>query len=90
MRRAGGEPFQWESLVPRLLHPMQVEIIEAMWWIGRPLAASELEEVFDRAYGLSHINYHVVRLKKLGALRKVGREEVRGATKNYYVVAAGQ
>jgi hypothetical protein len=87
MRRAGGEPFEWELLVPRLLHHMQVEIIEAMWWIGRPLAASELEEVFDGTYSLSHLDYHMRRLVKFRVLRKVRRERVRGATKNYYILA---
>jgi hypothetical protein len=87
MTRAGDEPFPWELLVPRVLHHMQVEIIEAMWWIGRPLAASELNRVLDGAYGVSHVGYHVSALAKLGALRKVGEEPVRGAIKSYYVLA---
>jgi hypothetical protein len=86
MATTGNEKFDWESLVPRVLHPMQVEIIEAMVWIGRPLSASELRLVFEEAHGLSHVAYHVDRLADLKALRKAGGEQVRGTYKSYYVL----
>jgi hypothetical protein len=86
MTRAGGEPFQWDVLVSRVLHPVQVQIIEAMRWIGRPLASSDLCKVFDNAYTVPHLGYHVGVLAKLDVLRVVCTEQVRGATKRYYVL----
>jgi hypothetical protein len=87
MTRAGDEPFQWDVLVSRVLHPIQVQIIEAMGWIGRPLASSELCKVFDDAYTVPHLGYHVGALAKLDVLQGIRTEQVRGATKRYYVLA---
>lgn len=88
MAMTGGEPFDWAKLVPRLVHPLQVAIVEAIWWIDEPLAASELELVFEREFGLSLISYHLLRLREAGALEEVGREQVRGALKHFYFFAA--
>lgn len=73
-------------LVSRSLHPMKVQVIEAMHWIGRPLASSDLCRVFEDTYELALIDYHVKKLAKLGALRRDGTEKVRGAMKYYYVL----
>lgn len=85
----GGEPFDWATLVPRVVHPLQVAVVEAMWWIDRPLSASELELVFDHEFGLSLISYHLLQLKKAEAVEEVGREQVRGALKRLYFFSAG-
>lgn len=79
-----GRRFRWEVLVPLVVHPMRVEIIEAMEWIGRPLAASELSLILD--HELSHLSYHVNELVKLGVLREVHNKKVRGALKRFYRV----
>jgi hypothetical protein len=36
-----GKTFDWCTLIPLVLHPTKVLIIEAMAWIDRPLSASE-------------------------------------------------
>ncbi len=77
-------PFAWEELVPLLVHPVKVACIEAIRWIGRPVSATELKEVFDREYDLSLISYHLVSLAKLKALRKAKERQVRGATEKFY------
>lgn len=82
---AGDERFPWDTLVSRVLLPVKVEIIEAMWRIGLPLAASDLLLVLDKVYSLSLVDYHVKELAKLGALRQVRTEPVRGALKHYFV-----
>jgi hypothetical protein len=84
---AGDERFHWDALVSRVLLPVKVEVIEAMWWIGLPLAASDLLLVLDKDYSLSLLDYHVKELARLGALRLVGTEPVRGALKHFYVTA---
>lgn len=86
MTSAGDEPFQWDALVSRVIHPIQVQTIEAMRWIGRPLASSELCKIFDDAYSVSLMGYHVGALAKLDVLRGTGTEQVRGATKHYYAL----
>jgi hypothetical protein len=85
---AGAERFDWSLLVPRTIHDLKVAIIEAMEWIGQPLAPSELVFVVDDAenekFGLSHVSYHMAKLRELGALKVVRTEPVRGSQKHYY------
>lgn len=81
-------PFDWSRLVPCVVHPVKVTIIEAVATIGRPLSPSELHEVLDHQFSLSLISHHVKSLAKFQALTTVGpREKVRGATKTRYFFA---
>ncbi len=84
----GSDPDQfWGMLGARLLHPIQVQIIEAMLWIDRPLSASTLVQVFDGKIRPSTVAYHVLRLNSLRALKKVGkREPLRGSPEKLYRV----
>lgn len=77
-------PFPWGDLVPLIVHPVKVACIEAICWIGRPLSATDLREVFKPQYELSLISYHLVTLAKLGILRKAKQRQVRGATEKFY------
>ncbi len=75
----------WAMLAARLLHPFQVQIIEAMRWIDRPLSASQLVHVFERKQRLSKVAYHLRRLDSLGALRPAGqRYPTRGSVEKFY------
>lgn len=80
--------MDWGVLIPHLVHPTKVWIIEAMLWIDQPLSASELERVFDRTLSLSRIAYHVKSLAKGEMLRQVDKQQIRGAWKRMYVLAA--
>lgn len=81
----GGEPFTWDALVPRIVHPLKVSIVEALSWIGEPLSASELTKVIgDEKYGLSHVSYHMVKLAKAGAIEVVRTRPVRGSLEKFY------
>lgn len=84
----GNVTLDWGVLVPHLVHPTKVWIIEAMLWIDRPLSASELERVFDLTLSLSRIAYHVKSLVKGGMLRQVDKHQIRGAWKRMYVLSA--
>jgi DNA-binding transcriptional ArsR family regulator len=57
----------WAALVADLLHPIQVQIIEAFRHIGRPLTVRDLSEIVDDVEPV-HIDYHLGRLRRLGAL----------------------
>lgn len=77
--------FDWAALVPVVIHPMRVAIIEALCWIGEPLSAIDFKKLFaDEGLSTSYVSYHVVELAKAGAITQVGTQQVRGATKKSY------
>jgi hypothetical protein len=75
----------WTALAVSLIHPIQLQIIEALIWIDVPMSASEFVEIFHRKHNLSTIGYHVRRLYWLGALKPVGaRNPKRGSKEKLY------
>ena len=70
MSGEGGQEtgFCWAALVARLLHPVDVQIIEALQWIGQPLSADELSEVFGGKWSWAKISHHIRRLQRLDAV----------------------
>jgi DNA-binding transcriptional ArsR family regulator len=84
----GGERFAWDALVPHIVHPLKVTIVEALRWIDQPLSASDLTKVIeDDKYGLSHVSYHMVKLARAGALEVVRTRPVRGSLEKFYFFA---
>jgi hypothetical protein len=81
-----GPAFDWAALVPRIVHPVKVAIVEALLWTGHPLSATELRSLFDEpeGYYLSIVSYHVSKLVEAGALQETGSRKVRGATETFY------
>ena len=86
----GGEfhAFDWATLVPHVVHPLKVAMIEALSWIGEPLSPAEMERVLDHQFGLSLVAYHVNKLVETGVLEPVGSRPVRGAMETYYFFTA--
>ena len=84
-----GLQFDWAVLVPQVLHPLKVAIIEAISYIGHPLSPTELHQVLDHQAGLSLVAYHVRRLAQAGALVETGHREVRGARETFYFLRPG-
>jgi DNA-binding transcriptional ArsR family regulator len=78
--------FDWEALVPLLVHPAKVEIIEAMSWIGQPLSATDLDRILSGQLGVSLVSYHLRKLAELKAIEKVRQEHVRGAIQTFYAL----
>lgn len=82
---ARSKPFNWETLVPLLVHPAKVAIIEAMAWIDRPLSATDLDRILQgHAGGVSLLSYHLRKLAELGVIERVRQETVRGAVQTFY------
>jgi hypothetical protein len=81
----GGEQFRWDALVPQVIHPLKVTIVEALLWIDRPLSSTDLVKLVgnERVY-LSHVAYHVSKLAEAGVIKPVSRRQVRGATETFY------
>ncbi len=71
-----------------LVHPTKVQIVEAMWWIDRPLSASEIRQVFDCEHSVSALSYHFKTLVELGVLTRKEKVKVRGAWKRLYVFSS--
>ncbi len=86
----GGQAFEWGLLVPQLVHPLKVAMIEALAWIEVPLSAKELDLVLDEEYGLSLVSYHMRKLADVGAVEKVEQRAVRGALQTFYALAAAE
>ena len=84
------QKFDWESLVPRIIHPLKTAIVEALMCIDRPLSASDLHKVFETETSLGLVSYHLQELVKIGALEKVKKRQVRGAEEKFYFFTPGQ
>ena len=88
---AGGlstpEHCFWEKLAVRLLHPTQILIIEAIWWVEEPLSATLLQGIYEDRIDLGLFSYHCKRLEKLQVLEKVGEVPIRGATEKLFDLA---
>jgi len=80
--------FNWESLVSLLIHPVKVEIIEAMTWISLPLSATDLDRILRGKVGVSLLSYHLRKLAELGVLERDRQEKVRGALQTYYALTS--
>jgi hypothetical protein len=86
--RNGSAPLDWGALLSRSVHPTRLWIIEAMRVIDRPLSASELEQIFDHSQSTSAISYHLTTLAKIGIVKLVDLQQVRGAWKRLYAFTA--
>jgi hypothetical protein len=80
--------FNWETLVPLLVHPAKVAIIEAMAWIELPLSATDLDRLLQGHAGISLLSYHLRKLAELGVIERVRQENVRGAVQTFYALPA--
>jgi DNA-binding transcriptional ArsR family regulator len=84
----GTADVDWDGLLAHLLHPTQFQIIEAMHWIDRPVSASQLVQVFDRARkDLSAVSYHLRRLRTLKIVELSSVRRIRGAKERLYTLA---
>jgi hypothetical protein len=82
-----GDEFQfdWAGLVPHVVHPIRVAVIEAIGWVGQPLSPVELTDLFDDpAISLSLVSYHVRKLATTGVIVAVERRAVRGVIQTFY------
>lgn len=77
----------WASLARRLLHRVQVEVIEALRRSDRPLSARDLAEIVEGT-GAGHLaRHHLRRLRKIGAIAYAKGPRPRSATEIPYELA---
>lgn len=83
----GDEPsFDWAMLVPHIVHPLKVAIVEALLYMRQPLSPSEFAKLFagsEEGY-TSMATYHARELARAGAIEVVGTRQVRGAVQKFY------
>lgn len=77
----------WAALAACLLHPVKLQIIEAMRWIDRPVSSSQLVQALGETETLSSVSYHVRSLVTISVLKPVRRRPVRGALETSYRLA---
>lgn len=82
------EPLDWGDLVPLIVHPTKVIVLEALLWIDEPISAVDIQQMCDGDNGelsAGIISYH---LKSLAVdhpvLRLYKEVPVRGARKRLY------
>jgi predicted ArsR family transcriptional regulator len=80
--------FDWGALVPRIIKPAKVAVIEALHYIDRPMSATELAKVLGGEFTVSGISYHLKSLANNGVTTKVGERKVRGAKEKFYALAS--
>lgn len=74
-----GTTIDWKRVAQATLHPMQVDILEAVFLHGR------LSPVQFRGDGsVSRVAYHFRALRKAGLLEEAGTAARRGATEHFY------
>ncbi|HVO53112.1 MAG TPA: hypothetical protein VMT37_01730 [Solirubrobacterales bacterium] len=87
MTRNGGEHFDWNLLVPLVVHPLKVAIVEALHWIGRPVSPTDVSRMFGEDtedHYLSLVAYHASKLEEIGAVEVVRTRPARGALEKFY------
>lgn len=65
---SGAQEKFWSTLPEKVLHPVRVPIIEALWWIGEPLSAIALVDALDGFLSMWEAAHH---LRALDALNVV-------------------
>lgn len=73
-RGEGGEPTDswWATLAQRLLHRIQVEVIEVLQQSKRPMSARDLSGAIEGAEPAYLAQHHLPRLRKIGAVEYAG------------------
>jgi len=84
-RRAAEVAHVWEGLVPRLLHPIKLVVVEALLWVGEPMSATGLAAMLEEpAYYGGVISYHLRVMVEGGVLVRTGERSVRGAEELFF------
>lgn len=81
----GDEAFDWDALVPRIIHPMKEAILEALLYMRQELSEVEIGKLFDDPeHSVSRISYHLDSLAGKGILVQTRQRQVQGVTQKFY------
>jgi hypothetical protein len=82
------------ALVPHVINPIQLAIVEAMAWIKRPLSATQLSHVLRGLGGKKGtypglLSYHLRAMLDFQVLEVAGTRSVRGTTETFFFFRMG-
>ncbi|HMI82264.1 MAG TPA: helix-turn-helix domain-containing protein [Solirubrobacterales bacterium] len=86
--REEREAHLWSSLVPHLIHPVKLVILEALLYMEQELAASQISSlVGEHEYSTAVISYHLKVMAKAGVIELVESKKVRGSEMHLFDLA---
>jgi predicted transcriptional regulator len=89
MTAPGGDDFCWQAVVPRIVNPTKVTIIELLWREKRPLSADRMaRRIDDPEFTVARLHYHCETLLKAGILRLEGVVPRKGSKEKFYGLSA--
>jgi hypothetical protein len=71
------EDFRWAALVAHVLHPHDVQILEALGRTGRPLSAGDLSKLFDGDPSCAKVAHRLHRLSRFDAVELAATPTLR-------------
>lgn len=72
----------WSTLPEKVLHPLRMPMIEALWWIGEPLSAIALVDVLDGTLSMWDAAHHLRVLDALGVAEPAPVDTDSAASRN--------
>jgi hypothetical protein len=88
MTTPGVDGFDWERVVPRIVNPTKVEIINMLIRQGRPLSASRMKRLIANSEVTLHqLIYHCDTLEKAGVLELTTAPPTAAANERFYCLA---
>jgi DNA-binding transcriptional ArsR family regulator len=79
------ETYLWLSLVPRLIHPVKLVILETFLYMEQELSASQIAALLNSSnYSPGVISYHLKVLAEAGVIELVESKKIRGSEMHLY------
>jgi hypothetical protein len=85
MTTPGSNDFCWQAVVPLIVHPTKVTIIELLQLEQRPLSATRMSKrIDDPKLTVAQLHYHCETLLKAGVLRLEGTVPRGASNEKFY------
>lgn len=84
MANHGVEPprYDWMRVIPTLIHPVKIGIIEALRRIDEPLSATDITAMFGGGVETSQVSYHMGMLAAAQVVVKVSERPSKARTES--------
>lgn len=84
-RAASPDGAQREAMIRAIGHPLRRRVLRVLLDEGKPLSPAQIREILGMS--LNAVSYQVRVLRRLGALKPAGSQQVRGALEHFYLPA---
>lgn len=75
--------MDWEKLARAFVHPLRVQIYEAISTSSKPMYSGDLVDQLENTYG-GQVSFHLTALEEAGLIVLDHKERRRGATAKFY------